>query len=155
ISQPNGVFSASAGGVVAYQIGTSAGPQLLWLDRAGKPVGNVMSDGMDYGDLTLAPDMQRAAVRLFDSTRKTRDIWLVDLVRGIRTRFTIDPAEDAAPLWSPDGARLVFASNRRGHFDLYEKAASGIVDDAVLMADDRDKIPLSWSPDGRFILYMT
>ena len=42
---------------------------------------------------------------------------------GARVSLT---ADDVAPIWSRDGARIVFTSNRKGHFDLYEKAASGI-----------------------------
>jgi len=48
------------------------------------------------------------------------DIWVQEGVRN--SRFTFDPADDRYPLWSPDGTRLVFASNRSGAYDLYEKA---------------------------------
>jgi Tol biopolymer transport system component len=58
-------------------------------------------------------------------------------------------------IWSPDGSRIVFNSNRKGHYDLYQKAASGAGTEKVLLEDNLDKNPLSWSPDGRFLLYST
>jgi Tol biopolymer transport system component len=72
--------------------------------------------------------------------------------RGLRTRFTFDPAEERVSTWSPDATRLIFNSSRKGHLDLYEKAASGSGTEEVLLADNSDKNP-SWSPDGRFIIY--
>ena len=40
----------------------------------------------------------------------TGDIWLVDSARA--TRFTFNPAEERGSIWSPDGSRVLFASNR-------------------------------------------
>jgi hypothetical protein len=50
---------------------------------------------------------------------------------------------------------LVFGSRRRGHLDLYEKASTGTGVEEVLLQDNFDKYPVSWSPDSRFILYLT
>jgi len=36
---------------------------------------------------------------------------------------------------------------------LYQKASGGVGGEEVLLADDGDSIPSSWSPDGRFLLY--
>ena len=60
---------------------------------------------------------------------------------------TISPA-----IWSPDGADVVFASRRKGHLNLYRKTASGAREE-VLLEDQVDKTPTSWSSDGKFILY--
>ena len=48
-----------------------------------------------------------------------------ELARNTATRFTFHPAYDFKPVWSPDGARIVFASNREGQLNLYLKASSG------------------------------
>lgn len=102
----------------------------------------------------LSEDGKRAAVSLRTPQAGTHDIWLVDLARGLQTRFTFDPAEEFSPIWSPDGAHIVFNSGRKGHLDLYQKASSGAGTEEVLLADSLDKTPVSWSPDGRFILYV-
>jgi Tol biopolymer transport system component len=83
----------------------------------------------------------------------TQDIWLFDLLRGIPSRFTSDPANDWFPLWSPDGNSIVFTSNREGVPNLYLKNASGVGGEEVLLKSDEDKIPDDWSADGKFIVF--
>src|SRR5262249_27742060 len=60
---------------------------------------------------------------------------------------------DEAPIWSPDGGRIVFASSRNGVSDLYQKPADGSTDEQLVYASREPKLPLSWSRDGRFLLF--
>ena len=62
--------------------------------------------------MELSPDGKRVAV--FRAVNGNRDIWLTDAARGVPTRFTFDAAYDSWPVWSPDGSRVVFQSNRKG-----------------------------------------
>jgi Tol biopolymer transport system component len=152
---PAGVFSMSQNGVLAYQTGTAtAGYQLLWSDRAGKQLG-VLGDAAQYTDLELSPDGKRASFSIADQAGNGRDIWLYDVARGLRTRFTFDSAGERESIWSPDGSKIVFNSNRKGHLDLYQKTSSGAGPEEALLEDNQDKYPSSWSPDGRYILYRT
>ena len=159
LSGVTGAFSVSETGVLAYQTGPAdvggqagAPTQLVWFDRSGKQIG-ALADQARYGDVELTADGGRVAVSLFDRARRGRDIWLFDIARGLRTHFTFDPAEELTSVWSPDGSRVVFNANRKGHWNLYLKASSGAGNEEELLADSLDKVPFDWSPDGRFILF--
>jgi len=60
------------------------------------------------------------------------DVWTYELQRQSSKRLTFDPAFDVAPIWNPDGSRLVFASNRRLNVDLYIKDSDGAQEEKVL-----------------------
>src|ERR1700739_4935134 len=106
-----------------------------------------------YGSLELSPDGRQASVSIPDESGKGRDLWLYDVARGLRTRFTFDRANALVSIWSPDGSRVAFNSGREGHLDMYQKASSGAGAEEVLVESSLDKYPTSWSPEGRFILY--
>jgi len=149
------VFSVSENGVLVYQAGTAlAGSQLVWFDRNGKQLG-VLGDPAYYRDADLSPDGKKVAVDIRDNPLGRQDIWLYDVARGLKTRFTLDSAPGAVPLWSPDGSWIVYCSNRKGRFDLYQRAANGAGNEEVLLESKLTKYPTSWSRDGRFVLYYT
>jgi serine/threonine protein kinase/Tol biopolymer transport system component len=146
-----GSFSVSANDVLAFQRGAASDRQLTWYDRAGKVVGTAREKG-DYRDLALSPEGTRLAVSKRNGPAS--NIWLLDLSRdGASTRFTFGSGVDESPVWSPDGSRIVFRSNRSGPFDLYQKPATGLKGEQVLLKSGEDKRATSWSRDGRFLLY--
>jgi len=147
-------FSVTESGALAYQPASGPGSQLVWLDRDGRRLGT-LGEPADYGDIVLSPDGRRAAVSVLNAAVNTRDIWVFDISRGVRTRVTFDPSDDVAAAWSPDSSQLVFASNRAGHFDLYRKAVAGVGNDELIFQDESEKYPTAWSPDGRSVLYWT
>jgi len=149
-----GAFSVSENGMLAYRSGSGQINQPLWFDRGGKQIGSLGAAGL-YLTLWLSPDETRAAVDRSDPQTGTNDIWLFDLLRGIPSRFTTDPANDSNPLWSPDGSRIVFTSNREGVRSLYQKIASGAGNEEVLLKSSEEKVPDDWSLDGLFIVYQT
>jgi Tol biopolymer transport system component len=155
LSGRTGAFSVSESGVLAYQAAAEEiRSQLTWFDRSGN-LTSTLGAPADYGDVELSPDRKQAAVSVLDPAKRTRDIYLFDVVRGVRTRFTFDPADEQSSIWSPDGTRILFNGRPKGYFDLYEKDAGGIAGEQVILADTHNKAPLSWSPDGRSILYST
>ena len=101
---------------------------------------------------SLSPDGHRLAITR-NVAASAADIWVLDLNRGVPSRLTFDKAFDLGPVWSPDGRRIAFSSNRRGTFDPYVKLASATEDEQLLVADVDAGPPSDWSPDGRFILY--
>jgi Tol biopolymer transport system component len=104
-------------------------------------------------DFQLSPDGKQGAVILLDPAQRTSDIWIYDVAREIKNRFTFEPADELVLIWSPDGKRVVFNSRRKGHLDLYQKAADGSGTEEVLFEDNLQKYPVSWSADGKFLLY--
>ena len=81
------------------------------------------------------------------------DIWLLDLLRGAMTRLTFDAAIDLSPIWSPDGMRTAFSSNRTGVFNLYLKPSNGSGTEERLLDSPNTKHAQHWSADGRWLLY--
>ena len=145
-----GGFSVSAAGLVAYRSGGAGQRQLVWFDRSGKTLGTLGApDANNLGALRLSPDGRRAAVSR--TVQGNTDIWLLDATRT--TRFTFDASLDRFPFWSPDGNRIAFDSNRKGHRDLYLKPSNGAGSEELLLESAQDKIPFDWSHDGRFLLY--
>ena len=125
VAEPVTQFSVSANGAVAYLSGSAAASdQMVWRDRAGKEVGSVGPPGV-YGSFRLSPD-ERSIVFTRPSAANT-DIWVLDIARGVTSRITFDPNIDNLAIWSQDGRRILWPSNRRGGFDLYVKPASGTV----------------------------
>ena len=149
---PKGLFSASQTALLAYRSTAASATQLTWFDRSGARLGTLGArDENDLLDPALSPDGHRVAVRR--TVDGNTDIWLIDDTRT--TRFTFDPSLEQAPIWSPDGTRIVFSSNRKGPLDLYQKRSNGAGTEEPLLETALAKGPSAWSPDGRFLLYQS
>jgi Tol biopolymer transport system component len=143
--------SVSSTGYVAYRMGVAGRRQLAWFDRSGTALGTV---GEPDGSLTyprVSPDGRRVAAAR--TVQGNQDIWLLD---GTRTsRLTFDTAVESAPIWSPDGSRIVFDSNRKGPRNLYLKPSSSAGAEELLLESPQLKTAYGWSADGRFLLYQS
>jgi Tol biopolymer transport system component len=146
-------FSVSETGALAYGVGsgTAAGLQMVWVDRQGKAVETVGSEG-NYRGLDLAPDGKRIAAHRHDG--QGGDVWISDLSRGTTPRFTFDPSqENASPIWSPDGRSIVFSAVRNGKWSLYQKPSNGAGTEERLVESDVQILPTGWAPDGKSLVY--
>src|SRR5205814_6178889 len=129
-------FSVSDNGVLVVDpLPNRQRNQLIWVDRGGRKVGS-LDNLPNVGLLRLAPDDQRFAVECLDFQTGNNDLWLSDVTGGNVTRFTFAPGNDQFPVWSPDGSRIVWSSNPEGIYHLYQKAASGAGQDALLLKSD-------------------
>jgi serine/threonine-protein kinase len=129
-----------------YRAGGQRSVRLGWVGRTGAELGPV-GDGESYTELDLSPDGKRlAAVR-------GGDIWVIDVDRDTTLRLTTTPAQERSPLWAPDGASIVFASDRAGRLNLYEKAVDSAAPERELLATPDNKIPTGFSPDGKWLLF--
>jgi eukaryotic-like serine/threonine-protein kinase len=144
-----GAFTVSRQGLLAYQSGGSAGLQLTWFGRNGKPIGP-LGDPADFYSLALSPDGKSVATARLD---ENNDIWIYDVTGGLARRLTLNRDTEQDAVWSPDGKSIAYRSNAKGAFDLYRKAADGTRSEELLYADGVAKIASSWSPDGANLLF--
>jgi serine/threonine protein kinase len=150
IDRNRGVFSVSENSSLAYRV-TGGAPRPGWFDRTGK----LLETGASSSGWNprLSPDGKHIALERWDPVGGAGDIWLEDVSRRIITRLTSHPSYDWIPIWSPDGNRIAFASNRDATMDLYEKAVSGSEPERLLLKSDKRKIPTDWSRDGEFLIF--
>ena len=144
--------SASTVGSIIYRTGSGGGQrQFVWFDRRGQETEHVGEpDGSGILGPALSPDGQHVA--MYRTVDGNSDIWLMEVERGVRERFTMDIAGEVNPVWSPDRRRIAFSSNRDGAYDLYLKSISGPETEILLKTED-PKSASSWSPNGRYLLY--
>jgi serine/threonine protein kinase/Tol biopolymer transport system component len=149
-----GFFSVSRAGVLAYDtISGAATSQLTWFNRSGKKLGTIGQPDI-YATPALSPDGTRLAVTVGENGRG--DIWIFDLKRGSASRLTFDPANEVNPVWSSDGSRIFFSSDRNGPYDIYQIPANGLAgEQPVFQSSDQRKALNDLTGDGRYLVYDT
>jgi Tol biopolymer transport system component len=128
--------------------------RLVWFDRSGQRLG-ALGPVADHGNLEFSPDGTRVAVAVAEPNRTTRNIWFYDVKSGERTQFTSDPADENWLIWHPDGTRVLLNSFTRERLSLLEAQSSDATQRVSVLEGDEGKWPVSWSPDGRYVLYVT
>jgi Tol biopolymer transport system component len=149
-----GVFSASEEGTLVYLTGLSSqANQLQWLDAEDGSL-EPLGDEATHGTAILSPDESRVAASISSDEGQT-DLWIYETDRGLRSRFTFDPGTDVVPLWAPSGDRIVFASDREGDFDIYQKRVGGTSAEELVLKGEANQFPTGWSADERLLIYTT
>ncbi len=139
---PSGTLVHVPGGVWSDMTGS-----LVWVDREG--LGEPLSAPTGpFIFPRLSPDGTRVAVNVWGFEQA--DIWVCDIARGTLTRLTFDESAEGFPLWTPDGARITFSSNRSGRDNIYWIPADGSGAAEPLSALG-NSTPASWSPDGQVL----
>ena len=146
--QPSAHFGVSTIGSLVYVPGSTDGGDtfLTWVGRDGDEETVPAAPPRAYGRPRVSPDGTRVAVDITDGD--SRDIWIWDLVRETLTQLTFDEADDNYPLWTPDGARVLFTSSREGG-GLFWKAADGT--GQVERLKEGLARPYTWAADGRLL----
>jgi Tol biopolymer transport system component len=139
----------STTGVLAYRGRLGGDTQLTWFDRAGRQL-DLLGPRGEYLNPNLSPDGRRAAVERV--TSGNRDVWLVEIERGVPSRFTFDPAPDFEPVWLPDSRHVVFASNRQGATAFFQKAITEPAEEPLAKPGSAAAL-FDVSSDGRFLVY--
>jgi Tol biopolymer transport system component len=137
----------SNAGTLAY-IPAASRPQrsaLVWVDRNGVEQATGASGGR-YFQPRLSPDGRRIAIVVGGESRD--DVWIYDLSREAWNRFTSE-SNNAFPVWTPDGRRLTYVSDKAGPDNMYWKPLDGSGAEERLVVSNRANYCFSWSRDGR------
>lgn len=144
-------FDASPGGVIAYHTDTSTG-RLAQVDRGGKEI-QLIDDKGPFWDHNLTADGRKAAVSVRTRATGLMDIWIYDLTRRVRDRFTSEPGMEFAPVWSPDGRSIIYSATQGGALPhLVRRSLSASVSEPVLPPGPFLTAG-SFSPDGSRLFY--
>jgi Tol biopolymer transport system component len=122
----------------------------VWVDRAGK-VEPLSLTERDFQSVALSPDGRQAIVQ-FEEGKGV--LWLCDLARATLTPFATTDGSSQAPVWTPDGKRVIYRGTRKGYRNLFWKAADGTgAEERLTNKADVVQTPTSVSPDGRWVLF--
>ena len=141
----------AGGGHVAASNVRRGTRQFEWRDRAGVVLAAIGTP-LPQENFSLSPDGASAAVARHVPEQSGRQLFVVDLANGVERRLVTSVHDDVHPLWSPDGARLAFRSNRgfAGNGNMYAVDLSGSRTDAV--AEGLISMyPAGWTRNGELV----
>jgi len=154
MSKPSGAanYSVSRSGTLVYMpdgVGGQAPLRtLVWVDRKGHEE-TINAPLRSYGPPRLSPDGTRVAIGILD--KGDTDIWIWDLAGETLRRLTFAPGMDGLPVWTPDGRRIVFMSDRTGVLNLYSHASDGSGSVERLTTSAYPQWPSSITPNGKWL----
>jgi serine/threonine protein kinase/Tol biopolymer transport system component len=147
-------FAISSNGSLVFLPSSAAFSEqkLLAVDRTGK-IQTIREKLHVHFGPRLSPDGRRIAMGLRESGHAP-DLWVLDLTRGSLSPLTHGPASNFDPIWTPDGKRLLYVSERPV-FDIFTKSADGGGREESVLSTSNDKFPNSISPDGKTLVFTT
>lgn len=98
-------------------------------------------------DVKISPDGQQIAFCY------KGDIYKVAADGGKAVQLTTQESYESSPVWSPDGTRIAFASNREGGSDLYVMSSEGGPARRITF-NSASEVPTAFSPDGEYVLFV-
>jgi len=145
--------SVSAAGTLAYLKDPSLYTKAIWLDAAGRETGTVPLPRGSYIQVALDSEGKRAAL-VRQTSRNESSVNLLDIERGSLVAISSGRGMNTGPIWSPDNAKVVFASDRDGPSDFFIKDVnSGSAEQSFFQSPSLFKSPTGWSADGRYIFF--
>jgi serine/threonine protein kinase/Tol biopolymer transport system component len=154
-SRYTGGFSLSGTGVLVYQAGRVEERQLTWLDLDGRKLGTIEEVALagTLGSFAISPDGARVVATLVGSPGES-DLWMIEVARGVRTRFTFGGGNKISPIWSADGRQVAYGIDKGDRqWRLALKDAGGTGDEQEIFSGGDPVGPECWSPDGRTIAF--
>ena len=149
-------FSVSETGSLVYAVGpadtTSTLRTLALSDRNGVPVPLKLPPG-NYAHPRVSRDGTRLAVGI--DGRQEAHVWIYDLAGTSTMRRLTLQGRNRYPVWSADGLRVAFQSDRQGDLGIFSQRADGggEVERLTMPPQGAAHVPESWSPDGKHLLF--
>jgi serine/threonine protein kinase/Tol biopolymer transport system component len=144
--------SVSDAGSLAYYAAPSLNTVLTWFDASGAMLGTVAAPSGHYDTVSISPDGTRAAA-VRSASASSASVWLVELARGTATPLSRGAGRNDSPIWSPDGQRVIFTSDRSGLQQFFARGISDTTPEVELFTSEHlFKNPVSFSRDGSSIV---
>jgi serine/threonine-protein kinase len=145
-------YSISATGSLVYVSGGAQAAQLrlVWVSRNGEEQA-LAASAHTYQNPHISPDGRRVAVGIAEQETQT---WLYDLSRDTLTRLTFGAKVNTNPVWTPDGKRVAFQSNKEGTPNLFWQPADGSGALERLTTSEYTDAAMSWSPNGQLLAFI-
>jgi hypothetical protein len=143
----------SNGDRVAYRTGSAGSArQLTWYDRAGKRMGKVGEPFIAAaGAPSLSPDGKSVVINYMRDG--VGEIGVVDVTTGKLTVVSDSPANDMSPLWSSDGASVLYSSKRTSIIETYRQVLGMPTDAERVFPVLGLRHPMDMTRDGRYLFY--
>ncbi len=147
-------FTVAGDGTIVQRVATLVTERMETLDRQGKSLGHLPVPEGDFRSRALSPDGRQLVMQYQKPGDTIAPLYMLDLGRGIFSRFSFDSENDQAPAWTPDGRRLIWGSDRPGGRNFYWKNADGSGGEELLADVPGPFNDVSVvTPDGRSLVY--
>jgi Tol biopolymer transport system component len=151
-ARAKGNFTGSPNDVIAYVRDAQGGEShIVWIDRNGRT--SEIAVGKPTLGGALSPDGTKFVYNERDD-QGNDDVWIYDIPRHIRSRFTFSPDPEVFPLWTPDSKDILYNSVHGSDWKVVAKSADGTAGERTLFEAKDTELQLSAiSPDGHTIAF--
>jgi serine/threonine-protein kinase len=144
-------YSLSATGSLVYIPGREVTQsRLVWVARNGTEQ-PLAAPARTYAVPRISPDGRRVAVNINDEDQQ---LWLYDLSRDTLTRLTFQGSRNGAAVWTADGKRIAFQSDKEGPLNIFWQMADGSGGLERLTTGENLNVPMSFSSDGQVLAFV-
>jgi len=152
LGESAGNYAVATDGTLVYVAGgrTRNAARLVFVDRAGKIEAPPLPE-RNYANVKVSADGKRVVVEIEEGTIA---LWMYDFARNTLTPIGSNAGSSQAPVWTADGARVIYRATRKGLRNIYWRAADGSGDEEPLTSKaDVNQAPSSVSPDGHWLVF--